>query len=332
MKKILLVASLMAIIFLISGCAISEYLTGVEEEKPYSLLTEKEAEELEEEVEEVEEEELEEEVEELDEEVEELDEEVEEESDAIVITVDENEMINLKPKAKDADEDTIDYTFSEPLDSEGKWQTTYGDAGEYLITVTASDGELETSRQVLLVVEKVNVAPVIEDVPKDITVDEGDILVLAPTATDPNGDDVELTIGDPVGEDGEWVIGYKEAGEYVVEVTASDGELETVEKVLVVVNKKNVAPVIENIGDMEVDEGDIVSIDPVVTDLNEDDVEVTISEPVGNNGVWETAFTDHGTYKVFVTADDGTVKTTEEITIVVNDVNVAPVIEDITLG
>ncbi|MBR9692048.1 hypothetical protein GOV06_04640 [Candidatus Woesearchaeota archaeon] len=317
MKKIL-IGSLLIVMFLISGCAISDYITGVEEDESYSLLTEEEADE------------------DIIEEIEDIIEEIEEEeteSDAIVITINENEVVNLKPKAKDADEDEITYTFSEPLDENGRWETDYSDAGEYLITVTASDGELETSRQVLLVVERFNVAPIITEVSDEIVIDEGDILILSPEVTDPNGDDIELTISEPVGEDGEWVIGYQEAGEYTVDITATDGELETVMTILITVNKKNVAPVIENVEEeIEIDEGDIIVLSPVVTDLNGDDVEVTISEPVGDNGLWETGYTDHGEYIIVVSASDGTVTTTKEVTVTVNDVNVAPVIEDIVQG
>ncbi len=48
MKKILMIGSLLITLFLISGCAVSDYLTGIEEDKPYSLLTEEEAEDIEE--------------------------------------------------------------------------------------------------------------------------------------------------------------------------------------------------------------------------------------------------------------------------------------------
>jgi len=332
MKKTLMIGSLLIMIFLISGCAISDYITGIEENKSYSLLEEKELlEETEEDIEDVEELE---ETEEVEEEIVDIEEEMDEEAEApIEISVKENEEVNLKPKANDADEDEIKYTFSEPLDENGRWNTDYGDAGEYLITVTASDGKLETTRKVLLTVERVNVAPEIKDVPDNIEVEEGDILVLTPTATDPNGDEVELTISEPVGEDGEWALGYQDAGEYNVEVTATDGELETVKKVLVSVKKKNVAPVIENLEkEITIDEGEEIVLSPVVTDLNKDEIELTISEPVGDDGVWETGYTDHGEYTITVEANDGTTTTTEEVMVTVNDVNVAPVIDDIVLG
>ncbi|MBW2996470.1 hypothetical protein KY332_04175 [Candidatus Woesearchaeota archaeon] len=314
MKKLLLIGSLLIAVFLISGCAISDYITGVEEDESYSLL---------------EEEEVEEETEEVEEEIEEVEEE-EIDEEAIVITVKEAETVNLKPKAKDADEDMITYSFSEPLDNSGRWVTGYGDAGEYLITVTASDGELETSRQVLLVVERVNVPPEITGVPDEVEIDEGEILALSPEASDPNGDAVELTISEPVGDDGEWIIGYQESGEYFVDISATDGELETVKKILVTVKRKNVAPVLENVEDeIIINEGEVIVLSPVVTDLNGDDVEVTITEPVGDNGIWETQYTDHGEYVVTVTADDGEAQTIQEVMIIVNDINVAPVIDDI---
>ena len=314
MKKLLLIGSLLIAVFLISGCAISDYITGVEEDESYSLLEEEEVEEetegIEEIVEEVEEEEI--------------------DDEAIVITVKEAETVNLKPKANDADEDMITYSFSEPLDETGKWGTDYGDAGEYLITVTASDGELETSRQVLLVVERVNVPPEITGVPDEVEIDEGEILTLSPEASDPNGDAVEMTISEPVGDDGEWIIGYQESGEYFVDISATDGELETVKKILVTVKRKNVAPVLENVEDeIIINEGEVIVLSPVVTDLNGDDVEVTITEPVGDNGIWETQYTDHGEYVVTVTADDGETQTIQEVMIIVSDVNVAPVIDDI---
>ena len=83
---------------------------------------------------------------------------------------------------------------------------------------------------------------------------------------------------------------------------------------------------------IEIVEGETIVLSPVVTDLNGDDVKVTISEPVGDNGVWETGYTDNGEYIITVSANDGETTTSQEIVVIVNDVNVAPVIEDIVQG
>src|SRR3989338_3178201 len=64
--------------------------------------------------------------------------------EAIVIIVEETELVSLVPTANDPDADLLAYTFTSPLNENGEWQTTYGNAGEYTVTITASDGELTT--------------------------------------------------------------------------------------------------------------------------------------------------------------------------------------------
>ena len=326
-NKKILVAIILIAALLVNGCAISSYLTGKPAEKPYSLLTEEDLnEELENLTEEIEEIEIEDEEEQI--KIEPVKEELEIPENAIKISVKENEAVNLKPKAVDPNADKIKFTYTEPLDEKGYWKTNYGDAGEYLITVTATDGELTTAKQVLLAVERVNMPPVIEDI-DDIEIDEGSTLILTPKATDPNNDDVTITISEPIGDEGIWEISYKDAGKYTIVISATDGELTTKKEVKVTVNKKNVPPEIEFIDNIEINEGETVIIEPVVTDMNEDDLIIKISDPVGNNGTWETDYTDRGVYNITVSAFDGTTTTEINFAITVNAVNKAPEIIDI---
>src|SRR3989338_2467117 len=81
-----------------------------------------------------------------------------------VVSVKENEKVRLSVQVNDPDNDTVNHTFSKPLNERGEWKTNYGDAGEYIVTLTATDGKLSVSQKVKLVVERVNVAPVIETV------------------------------------------------------------------------------------------------------------------------------------------------------------------------
>jgi len=327
-KKTLAIGVLLIAVLLINGCAISDYLTGQSLEEQYSLLTEEDLEALnEEEMPELEEV-VEEPVEEVAEEPEVV-EEIQTPAEAITIIVKEDDFVRLRTNAMDPDEDAITFSFTEPLDESGQWKTDYGDAGDYFVTVTASDGQLSTSRQVLLIVERVNMPPVIENI-NDIVVDEGSTLIVNPKVTDPNGDEFAVTISEPVGNDGVWEIGYQDHGQYSMKVTAEDIDgLLTEQEVMITVNRKNMAPEIQPIGNIEIFEGESVYIDPVVSDLNGDDVTVTISEPVGDDGEWETAFTDHGEYTVTVSATDGELTTVEEILLVVKDINKAPVILEI---
>ncbi len=366
MKKLFLVC-FVALLLLLSGCGISDYMKQKEvgEEEELSLLEEKELieegveniteetaeveEEAEikkgiEEVEEVVAEEITEKETNVSEEKEEEEtvstkvEEVNEEDFDVIIKVKERDLVNLQPKVIDPDNDDIAFTYSEPLDENGKWQTDYGDAGKYVITITVSDGVTTTEKQILLVVEKVNVPPVIEGVEDKIVIDEGDVLELKPHVYDPNKDEVTVSISQPVGDDGIWETDYQSAGEYTVVITASDGELETTKEIQVIVNRKNVAPIIEELEDVEVDEGEVIKITPKVTDLNGDEVTITLSEPEGKedvwskeNGsfIWNTTYTDHGEYVITVTASDGELESTTNFTITINDINMPPEIIDV---
>ena len=246
-----------------------------------------------------------------------------------LITVNENEMAKLNLKVSDPDRDNITYTFSPPLDKDGKWKTNYGDAGEYLVTLTASDGRLTNTKKIKLVVNRVNVPPVIAGV-KDLFAREGDTIKLEPEVTDPNQDQVTVSITEPL-RTGTFVTDHTSAGEYQINVLANDGELEAKKSFKLSVQNVNVLPKISNLEDITIKEGEKVEIKPEVSDLDGDIVTVTIGNPVGDDGLWDTGFTDHGTYTISVTADDGKDQVTEKVKITVEDVNMPPDITDVSV-
>jgi len=251
-------------------------------------------------------------------------------SDVQVLNLNENELVRLNVKAIDPDNDEVTYTFSPPLDDKGTWKTNYGDAGEYLVTLTATDGVLTTKKKVRIVVNRVNVAPVIGLV-KDIVVKEGETVTFEPVVSDPNGDEYTITLSEPL-KGGIFVTDHTSAGEYSVKVVANDGELESEKTFKLTVEDVNMLPELSNLKDLKVKEGEVVTLKPEVTDLDGDEVTLTISEPVGNDGIWQTGYTDHGTYVVTVTANDGKNMVTKKVTVVVEDVNKAPEFVEVTLG
>ena len=246
------------------------------------------------------------------------------------LTVDENELVKLNVKAEDPDNDKVSYSFSPPLDDKGMWKTNYGDAGEYMVTLTATDGVLTTKKKVRIIVNRVNVAPVIGPV-KDITVKEGQTVNFKPEVTDPNGDKYTVSVSEPLKE-GVFVTDHTSAGEYNIKVTASDGELESEKTFKLTVENVNSVPEISGLEDIHVKEGEIVNIKPKVTDLDGDEVKLTISDPVGDDGVWQTSYTDHGSYVVTVTASDGKDTVTKKVSVEVEDVNKAPEFVEVSLG
>ncbi|MDP3733915.1 MAG: hypothetical protein Q8R37_01685 [Nanoarchaeota archaeon] len=249
------------------------------------------------------------------------------ENEMQVVTVKENERVSLKPKINDADGDPITFTFSQPLNEQGEWKTNHGDAGEYVVSLSATDGVLTTTKNIKLVVERVNVAPVISPV-QDITVPEGEIVNFKPTVTDPNGDSVSVTVSEPL-KSATFTTDHTSAGQYKIKVTANDGELESESMFTVTVTDVNSIPVIADLSSIQVKEGETVTIQPTVTDLDNDAITITVSEPIGNDGVWETGYQDNGEYTITITANDGKDTVTKNVALVVTDVNVAPEIVDI---
>ncbi len=246
-----------------------------------------------------------------------------------VIKVKENQFVTLKAAAADPNKDQVTVTYSPPLSKKGEWQTNYSDAGEYIITITATDKKLTTEKKVKLIVERVNVAPVVKGI-RNITVDESETVNFQPVIADPNKDPVTVTTSAPL-QNNTWKTDFASAGIYPITVVASDGELETKASFTLTVNDINVKPKISGLNsDIRVKEGQVVKIEPVVVDPDVGQkVKVTISDPVGDDGLWETGYTDHGTYQITVTAYDGKDTVSQKINLVVEPVNVAPVIQDI---
>ena len=247
------------------------------------------------------------------------------------IEVEETEFVDLNVRAEDLDQDNITYLFSPPLSEEGTWQTNYTDAGEYVVTIGASDGENTAEKKVLLVVKKKNVPPTITGLSSKLVADEGDTITLEPVVVDLNEDPVTITFSAPFDQHGQWKTDHTSAGEYDVRVTASDGGLESAFNLTLVVTNVNVPPEILGLADsIEIDEGQNVTLGIKAEDLDGDTVELSVSEPIGDDMFWATGYTDHGKYTVTVAASDGKDTISKEISLVVRDVNVPPTILNVT--
>lgn len=236
----------------------------------------------------------------------------------------EGDLVKLTPQAVDPDGDPITYTFSYPLNDDGEWQTKKGDAGQYLVEITASDGRLETTQKVMVVVESSNKAPVITGL-NDITVKEGDTVELGFEVNDPDGDNVTVTISGWMNKE-KYTTGYDDAGEHTVAVTASDGDKKSRKTITVTVENVNRAPVIEHMDTVYATEEDEIKLQAKVSDADGDDVNVSFSQPFDKKGEWNTVVGDAGTYEVEITATDGIETVTETVEVIVSAKNQAPVI------
>ena len=128
--------------------------------------------------------------------------------------------------------------FKTPPDFEARGGSA-GGGNTYVVTVEASDGDLEGSLEVQVSVNDIDEAPVVSG-PSSLSVDEGTVAVGAFSARDPEGDGLEWLLAGLDGGDFEFVGGslrfktppdfeaHGSAGggnTYVVTVEASDGDL-----------------------------------------------------------------------------------------------------------
>ncbi|MBI2128915.1 hypothetical protein HYU07_01615 [Candidatus Woesearchaeota archaeon] len=102
------------------------------------------------------------------------------------ITVNEGEEVVINASAADPDNDKIKYSYRGWMDSNKK-TTGYDDAGVHIVTVKASDGFLSDSKDVSVIVNNVNRAPVFDPI-KNAAVKEGDEVIIDLKASDPDGD------------------------------------------------------------------------------------------------------------------------------------------------
>ena len=158
----------------------------------------------------------------------------------IDLVVKEGEKVVIKPSAADPDNDKLKFTFSAPLDKTGEWQTKIGDAQNYRINVTVSDGEFTDTLGFLVSVAAVNRPPVI-DVAKTITVNEGETVKLNAKVTDPEEKPVKVEYSGWMTSD-TYTTNYNDAGTHKVIIIASDEENKATAQVTVVVKDVNRPP------------------------------------------------------------------------------------------
>lgn len=256
---------------------------------------------------------------------------------AVVIIVEETDLIDLEPDATDPDGDPLTYSFTSPLDSIGDWQTTYGDAGEYTVTITASDGDLSASQDVLILVNRKEESPTINSaVPEEttLTIREDNVIEFRVSASDLNDDELTYTWlvdGEEVSSDTSYTLelGFESAGSHTVKIGITDGLLETSEIWAIAVENVNREPEMGEIENIVLRETEPVVIVVEGSDPDGDDLTYIVDNEnfaqEGNVFTWDTTYDNSGSYDITITVTDGDRSVSQQINIVVENVNRAPV-------
>ncbi|MFH1506545.1 MAG: hypothetical protein ABIE94_06185 [archaeon] len=221
----------------------------------------------------------------------------------------------------DKEGDSIIITYSGWMTSETK-EVKFGDDGTYTVLIKAEDDENVAQKELTIVIENVNRAPIISNV-FDIQATETDLVTIEPKVTDPDGDTVLIEFSEPFNDEGIWATKDGDAGSYEAYISATDGSATSTKKFKVDISNINTAPVLERIPEIAVEEGDTIELPINAYDPEGDEINVKVTGWMTSQ-VYETDYDDAGEHIVTVTVSDGLLETSQNVKIIVVDINRPP--------
>lgn len=240
------------------------------------------------------------------------------------IHVKEGEVVKIEPKAFDPDHDVLTYTYEGWINA-NEYKTTADDAGIHVVTVSVSDGMYKVSKDVKIYVDNENRKPKIEAL-DPVTINEYDKLVVQPTASDPDGDKVNIICGYPLASDCTWQTKKGDAGYYEADISASDESLSDKIILKITVLRSNIPPKITGPDEIIVIEGETVDLNNKFVITDEDGEEVQVSYTGWMTSAERTTnFDDAGRHRVTMSATDGVDVAQHILYVTVKERNRAPV-------
>ena len=266
-----------------------------------------------------------------------------------------NEFVELTFTATASDDDALTFSLDgtvplgAAITSAGvfTWTPTESQDGDHAITVQVTDGSLTDSETLTVTVNEVNVAPVLNAIGDKGT---SKLVELTFTATASDTDVVDnlvntltfsfdgtVPLGATITSAGvfTWTPTELQVGSHDITVQVTDGSLTDSETLTVTVNEVNVAPMLNTIGDQTVNE----FVELTFTATASDDDSLTFSfdgtfpsgAAITSAGVftWTPTESQDGDHAITVQVTDGSLTDSETLTVTVNEVNVAPVLNAI---
>src|SRR3990170_3571578 len=262
----------------------------------------------------------------------------------------EGNALTFTLSGSDPDNDALTYSASElpegasfnPTTREFSWTPNFIQAGNYPgITFIVTDGSLSDSETITITVNNTNRAPVLDSIGNK-PVAEGSALNFTLSGSDPDGDSLTYSAsGLPSGANFNlttrqftWTPDFTQAGSYAgVTFAVTDGSLSDSEIITITVNNTPQAPVLNNIGNKSVLEGETLSFTITASDADNDALTYSDSSlppgasfnPVTRQFSWTPNFSQAGSWPgVTFTVSDGSLSDSESITITVTNFNRDP--------
>ena len=259
--------------------------------------------------------------------------------------VNTSQLLQFTISATDTDNDTLTYSASNLPSGVAfntgtktfSWTPSSGQTGNYQITFNVSDGKSSDYETITITVGNVNSPPVLASIGnKNVNTDN--LLQFTVSATDPNNDTLSYSAYSlPSGasfnattKTFSWTPSNSQAGSYQVTFNVSDGKLSDSETITITLSVVNVnqPPVLDSVGNKNVNENSLLQFTISATDANNDTLVYSASNlPSGasfNAGTktfsWVPNYEQSGGYNVLFNVTDGSLSDSETITITVNDV------------
>lgn len=247
------------------------------------------------------------------------------------IAVNETDTVDLSRIITDPDSDLLTFFFQNPYDAKGKWQTNYGDGGDYFTTFTVSDGEFEIKARVEVIILEVNEPPTIRKTFSDkntLESPEGQNLTFFAEAEDRENENLVYSwyldnklISEK--KQDSWLFDYSAAGEHYLKLEVSDGSNKVSRLWKIDVQNKNRKPDLQVLP-ITVKEGDKVVFNLPEKDADGEILNYKFFLPLDEEGEWQTNFTDAGEHKVKIQASDYELSSEFFLNITVINVNHPP--------
>jgi len=270
-------------------------------------------------------------------------------------SINEGQNLSFTVSGSDPDRDNLTFSASNLPQGAGfdgaakkfSWIPAYDQAGIYNnVHFEVSDGTATDSEDITITVNNVNRPPVLNAIGNK-SIDEGQNLSFTVSGSDLDGDNLTFSASNlPQGASFDsatrifsWTPTYQQAGVYNnVHFGVSDGTATDSEDITITVNNVNRPPVLIAIGNKSINEGETLSFAVSASDPDGDSLTYSASNlPQGasfdsatKTFSWTPAYDQAGIYhNLHFEVTDGSLSASEDITITVNNVNRAPLLESI---
>ena len=271
------------------------------------------------------------------------------------LSVPENTTQITTLSATDADNDALSFSFTGievaefNLNPAGvlsfKVPADYETKSQYLLTVSVSDGVLNSQKQITINVSDVNEAPFISGLASSISIYEGISNVTTVVAEDPEGSDLVFSLSGLDATDlsisSAGVLSFNAApdyetkNKYVVMISVSDGTSKADHWLEIIIADQDEAPVIEALpSSINVAENQLAVLTVSVSDPQGDPISFTLTSTDASLFTISEAgeirfkvapnYEESTQYNLVVNASDGTNSTSQSLIINVTDVDDLP--------